>query len=51
MVSDGVVDDGDPSRRYNPESEPALILGPPTSFPRARGILQEAGFEAESVSA
>lgn len=51
MVSDDVVDDGDPSRRSNPESEPVLILGPPTSFPRARGIWQEAGFEAESISA
>lgn len=33
MVSDGVVDDGDPLRRSNPESETFFILGPPLSFP------------------
>ena len=51
MVCDGVVDDGDPSWRSNPESEHFRIFGPPPSFPRARGIWKEAGFQAESASA
>lgn len=51
MVCNGVVDDGDSWWRSNPESEPFRIFGPPPSFPRARGIWQEAGFQAESASA